>query len=65
VSPSGWKACLAPTKAATIVTVTASCTGCTGANKTAVLSKVTFGDVWYCGGQSNSASPRAPRPFWC
>ena len=49
-----WKACLKPTAAGGDFTLTATCTGCT--NKTpAVLEHVTFGDVWYCAGQSNMA----------
>ena len=48
-----WKACLKPQAAGGDFTLTATCTGCT--NTTAAkLSHVTFGEVWYCGGQSNS-----------
>ena len=37
------------------VTITAKCTaGCTGTQQ---LESVTFGDVWYCAGQSNMALP--------
>ena len=48
----GWKACLAPHAAGGSFTIAASCTGC--ANTTAaVLEHVTFGDVWYCAGESD------------
>ena len=52
----GWKACLKPAQAGGDVTITAVCTGCTNTTP-AVLEHVTFGDVWYCGGQSNMALP--------
>ena len=47
----GWKACLPPTAAGGDYTVTATCTGCTNTTA-AVLEHVTFGDVWYCSGES-------------
>lgn len=49
---TGWKACLAPQNAGGDFTITATCTGCINTTA-AVLNNVTFGDVWYCGGQSN------------
>lgn len=55
VSPDGttWKALLTPAVAGGVYTIAAQCTsGCTGA---ATLTDVTFGDVWLCSGQSNSA----------
>ena len=48
-----WKACLVPTKAGGDYTVSATCAGCVD-TKAAVLEHVVFGEVWYCGGQSNS-----------
>jgi sialate O-acetylesterase len=50
-----WKAVLHPTAAGGDYTVTAKCTGCTGVS-TATLAHATFGDMWYCSGQSNSES---------
>ncbi len=49
-----WKAFLKPTKAGGDFTITAT----SGASK-AVITHVTFGDVWYCSGQSNMALPLA------
>ena len=40
--------------------ITASCNGCNNGNAstyTTAIEHVTFGDVWYCGGQSNMALP--------
>ena len=46
-----WKAFLKPTPAGGSVTLTAHCAACE--NKTdAVIKEVTFGDVWYCAGES-------------
>jgi len=45
-----WKALLKPAAAGGSYTITAKCTGCKNATD-AVLTDVTFGDVWYCGGQ--------------
>jgi sialate O-acetylesterase len=65
VDPSGanlpvqnntWKAILHPTAAGGDYTITAKCAGCTNVS-TATLAHVTFGDMWYCSGQSNSESP--------
>eukprot|EP00038_Savillea_parva_P025920 m.50173 g.50173 ORF g.50173 m.50173 type:complete len:698 (-) comp7211_c0_seq2:133-2226(-) len=53
-----WHACLDPQQAGGSYTLTAVCTGCTNSTP-AVLQRVTFGDVWYCGGQSNMALPLA------
>lgn len=52
----GWKACLQPTTLGGEYTLTATCTGCSNTTA-ATLERVTFGDVWYCGGQSNMALP--------
>lgn len=50
-----WKALLPPHPAGGTYTITVSCTaGCTGS---ATIDDVTFGDVWYCSGQSNMALP--------
>jgi sialate O-acetylesterase len=50
-----WKAFLMPTAAGGSYTVTATCTaGCTGTEQ---IDDVTFGNVWYCFGQSNMALP--------
>ena len=51
-----WKALLHPTAAGGDHTITAKCTGCAGTS-TATLSSVTFGDIWYCSGQSNMWLP--------
>ncbi len=52
-----WKAVLKPTAASSAsYTITAKCTGCKNATAD-VLTDVVFGDVWYCGGQSNMALP--------
>lgn len=51
-----WKACLRPTVAGGDVMITAVCTGCTNSTPAKIVH-VTFGDVWYCGGQSNMALP--------
>jgi hypothetical protein len=53
VTAKTWKAVLHPTAAGGDYTITAKCTGCTNIT-TATLSNVTFGDMWYCSGQSNS-----------
>lgn len=58
-----WKAMLRPTTAGGDYTITAKCTGCTG-NTTATLEHVTFGDMWYCSGQSNSTSSLPLRPIF-
>jgi sialate O-acetylesterase len=51
-----WKACLAPQKSGGDFTITATCTGCPS-TAIATIEHVTFGDVWYCAGQSNMALP--------
>lgn len=55
VSPDGlWVAYFPPQPAGGDYTVTAECTnGCKNATA-AVIKFLTFGDVWYCAGQSNS-----------
>ena len=57
VSSGQWKACLAPQKVGGDYTITATCTGCASAKAAASIEHVTFGDVWYCSGQSNMALP--------
>ena len=53
-----WSVYLPPTAAGGDYTFTATCTGCF--NKTvATIQHVTFGDVWYCSGQSNMWLPMA------
>lgn len=53
----GWSACFNQAMpAGGSYTITASCHGCTNGT-VATLNNVTFGDVWYCGGQSNMALP--------
>jgi hypothetical protein len=47
-----FKAFLSPTAGGGDYSITAMCTGCTNTT-TAVLSNVTFGDLYYCFGQSN------------
>ena len=51
-----WKAFLKPTAAGGSYSIKAACAGggCTGG---AEIKSVTFGDVWYCAGQSNMALP--------
>ena len=58
-APGGaWKACLRPGAVGGDYAITATCTaGCTANATAAVLEHATFGDVWYCGGQSNMALP--------
>lgn len=48
---NGFKACLPPKPAGGSYVITATCTGCQNTTN-AVLEDVTYGDVWYCGGQS-------------
>ena len=64
-----WKALLRPAVAGGSYSVTATCT--TGCNGTVTLSSVTFGDVWYCAGQSKldvekgaSWQGHSARAFW-
>eukprot|EP00041_Stephanoeca_diplocostata_P018767 m.396690 g.396690 ORF g.396690 m.396690 type:complete len:756 (+) comp21114_c0_seq4:60-2327(+) len=54
---ASWKALLPPMPAGGSFTITATCTGCTDVNKTITLTNVTFGDMWYCSGQSNMWLP--------
>ncbi len=60
VKSGEWKAALKPTPASASAsyTITAKCAGCKNMSA-AVLTDVVFGDVWYCGGQSNMALPLA------
>ena len=52
-----WKALLHPhAEYGGNVTVTASCAGCSG-NTSATISDLTYGDVWFCSGQSNMELP--------
>ena len=53
---SAWKACFPPINVGGDHTITATCMGCINTTD-AVLRHVTFGDVYYCGGQSNMALP--------
>jgi len=48
-----WKALLKPTKFGGSYTITVNM----GTNYTATIVDTTFGDVWYCSGQSNMALP--------
>jgi hypothetical protein len=55
-----WKAILKPTLAGGEFTVTATCTaGCTGDRRrdSTAIERVTMGDVYLCGGQSNMQLP--------
>ena len=56
-----WKALLQPAVAGGDYTVAATCSaGCSAANassNTAMLAHATFGDMWYCSGQSNMWLP--------
>lgn len=56
---SSWKAYLKPTPAGGDYTIEAECVANCPANSqmNPTLSHVTFGDVWYCSGQSNMALP--------
>ena len=56
INGSGWIAYLRPQAAGGDFTLTAECIGCTN-QSASVLSNVTFGDVWYCSGQSNMWLP--------
>jgi len=51
-----WKALLPPTAAGGNYTITAVCTGCVSQTPIA-LTSTTFGDVWFCSGQSNMWLP--------
>ena len=56
VTGDQWVAYLKPTAAGGDYTVNVTCTGCsTNGTNTIAISDVTFGDVWYCSGQSNMA----------
>eukprot|EP00051_Salpingoeca_urceolata_P012456 m.154374 g.154374 ORF g.154374 m.154374 type:complete len:759 (-) comp17497_c1_seq1:23-2299(-) len=54
-----WKALLKPTKAGGNYTITAKCSGCFQADQynNATITNVTFGDMWFCSGQSNMWLP--------
>jgi len=54
---STWKALLKPAAAGGSYTITASVQFNATDALTASITNVTFGDVWYCGGQSNMALP--------
>jgi hypothetical protein len=50
-----WKAMLKPhAKQGGSIAVTAQCSGCSDMT-TSTLTDLTYGDVWFCSGQSNSA----------
>ena len=58
VTGDQWVAYLKPAAAGGDYTVTVTCAGCsTNGTNTIAISDVTFGDVWYCSGQSNMALP--------
>ena len=50
-----WQALLTPMQAGGNYSITANCTQGCAANTTTTITDVTFGDVWYCSGQSNMA----------
>eukprot|EP00756_Hemistasia_phaeocysticola_P044856 Hpha_TRINITY_DN18640_c0_g1::TRINITY_DN18640_c0_g1_i1::g.115738::m.115738/K05970/SIAE; sialate O-acetylesterase len=52
-----WSVKLKAAQAGGRYTITVDCDGCTPGNNTVSIEDVTFGDVWYCGGQSNMALP--------
>jgi hypothetical protein len=52
-----WKAFLKPTKAGGNFTITISCASCASPLNTSTISDVTFGDVYFCSGQSNMWLP--------
>jgi hypothetical protein len=55
---SSWKALLKPMPAGGDFIITAQCLGCSANSSSRLtLSNVTFGDVWYCSGQSNMWLP--------
>ena len=57
ISDNNWIAYLPPTPAGGDYTITATCTsGCVNSS-TASINHVTFGDVFYCSGQSNMWLP--------
>eukprot|EP01047_Picozoa_sp_COSAG01_P035614 COSAG01_NODE_2744_length_7150_cov_5.435116_2_plen_304_part_00 len=52
-----WKALLPPHPAGGVWSVTAKCQGCASEPRSATLHNLTYGDVVYCGGQSNMWLP--------
>ena len=52
-----WKAFLKPAPAGGNFTITAGCSSCKNTTAKARLADVTFGDVWFCSGQSNMWLP--------
>eukprot|EP01060_Flectonema_neradi_P032102 TRINITY_DN5040_c0_g2_i2.p1 TRINITY_DN5040_c0_g2~~TRINITY_DN5040_c0_g2_i2.p1 ORF type:complete len:610 (+),score=126.46 TRINITY_DN5040_c0_g2_i2:77-1906(+) len=50
-----WVAYLKPSEAGGNYSITVTCDGCSQGNNTISVYDVTFGDVWYCAGQSNMA----------
>lgn len=56
VAGGQWKALLEPTAAGGNYTITATAT-CSTEQTTATIQNVTFGDIWFCAGQSNMALP--------
>jgi hypothetical protein len=48
-----WKAFLKPSPAGGEYSISAKCSGCTNTT-VKTLTDVTFGDIWFCSGQSNS-----------
>eukprot|EP01060_Flectonema_neradi_P011037 TRINITY_DN180_c0_g1_i1.p1 TRINITY_DN180_c0_g1~~TRINITY_DN180_c0_g1_i1.p1 ORF type:complete len:608 (+),score=158.57 TRINITY_DN180_c0_g1_i1:43-1866(+) len=58
VTGNNWIAYLKPTQAGGDYKISVTCTGCSSdAPNTIEIEDVTFGDVWYCAGQSNMALP--------
>lgn len=58
VTGQSWKALLKPAPAGGSVSITATASP-SPSGLAASITNVTFGDVWYCGGQSNMALPLA------
>eukprot|EP00051_Salpingoeca_urceolata_P018667 m.264243 g.264243 ORF g.264243 m.264243 type:complete len:778 (+) comp19248_c1_seq11:1238-3571(+) len=53
-----WKALLRPSTAGGNYTITVDCIGCgSNGSSTVSITNVTFGDFWYCSGQSNQWLP--------
>jgi hypothetical protein len=51
-----WKAFLQPAAAGGNYTIKASCSNCDAPENSSTLVDITYGDVWFCSGQSNSES---------
>ena len=58
ITNNTWKALLHPTAAGGDYSITAKCgSGCSTGATSATLAHATFGDMWYCTGQSNMWLP--------